>query len=68
MSDFNVIIRKLFVMFASGFRYVTPPQQISAFNKRVVPEVDSDNGCSWVKPEESVNVVFGDNVSSKFSI
>ncbi|CAH1394970.1 unnamed protein product [Nezara viridula] len=41
-------------------RYVTPPQQISAFNKRVIPEVVAEIGASWVKSEE--NVVFGDSV------
>ncbi|XP_060528431.1 actin-related protein 8 [Cylas formicarius] len=37
-------------------RYATPPQQIAAFNRRVVPEIVGDSGGEWIKPEGDVVV------------
>lgn len=45
-------------------RYVTPPQQISAYNKRVLPEVISEMSTAWVKPEDDVQVICGDAILS----
>ena len=41
-------------------RYATPPQQISAFNRRSNPEVIGGSGGEWVKPEG--DIVVGDEV------
>jgi actin-related protein 8 len=42
-------------------RYATPPQQISAFNKRSAPELLSPTGPDWIKFES--DVIIGDEVS-----
>lgn len=41
-------------------RYATPPQQISTFNRRTVPEVLVDKSEPWTYPE--LDVVFGEEV------
>ena len=41
-------------------RYATPPQQISAFNRRSNPEVIGGSGGEWIKPED--DVIVGDEV------
>lgn len=41
-------------------RYATPPQQISAFNRRTQPECLGNNGGEWVKPEE--DIVIGNDI------
>jgi len=43
-------------------RYATPPQQVAAFNKRVVPEDLQQPNLAYVKPEVNVETVYGDNV------
>lgn len=43
-------------------RYATPPQQIAAFNRRTQPEVISQSGGEWVKPESEY--IVGDEVMS----
>ena len=43
-------------------RYATPPQQIAAFNRRTLPEVISQSGGAWIKPE--FDFIVGDEVIS----
>ncbi|XP_056644802.1 actin-related protein 8 [Diorhabda sublineata] len=41
-------------------RYATPPQQIAAFNRRSEPELVSNTGGDWVKPEG--DLVIGNDI------
>lgn len=41
-------------------RYATPPQQISAYNRKSVPRVEENLTEKFLKPK--VNVVFGEDV------
>lgn len=41
-------------------RYATPPQQISTFNRRTVPEVLVEKSEPWTYPE--LEVVFGEEI------
>lgn len=43
-------------------RYATPPQQISAFNRRAIPEIVEEKPNAPQEPEREV--LFGDEVSS----
>lgn len=43
-------------------RYATPPQQISAFNRRSAPEICEENVCSWFDPEPDTDIIIGDDV------
>lgn len=47
-------------------RYATPPQQVAAFNKRVEPEELPQTNFSYIKPEESINAIYGDDVGFSF--
>lgn len=41
-------------------RYATPPQQIAAFNRRSMPEIQSSNGNDWVKKTQEI--IVGDDI------